>query len=157
MPVINSDAVRKTIAGKLGRHIAAFNEGLYNPDMYTRMMREAEKQILDGKGAILDATFGHKPHRDRAARLAAKHKLPWLMIHCYASDEITKQRLDRRLSGGKDLSDGRWETTWRRKQQSSRSKSCPPILVSSWIQIRRPNSSSAQARGLCVHGSRKCE
>jgi predicted kinase len=109
MPVINSDAVRKTSAGKLGRHIAALNEGLYNPDMYTRMIREAEKQTLDGKGAILDATFGHKRHRDRAARLAAKHKLPRLMIRCYASDEITKQRLDRRLSGGKDLSDGRWE------------------------------------------------
>jgi uncharacterized protein len=31
------------------------------------------------------------------------------MIHCYASDEITKQRLGRRLSGGKDFSDGRWE------------------------------------------------
>jgi predicted kinase len=109
MPVINSDAARKTSAGKLGRHIAAFNEGLYNPEMYTRMMREAEKQILDGKGTILDATFGHKRHRDRAARLAAKHKVFWLMIRCYASDENTKQCLDRRLSGGKDLSEGRWE------------------------------------------------
>jgi predicted kinase len=113
MPVINSDALRKTIGGKLGPHIAPFNQRLYSADMtektYTRMMRGAERQILDGKGAILDATFGDKRQREKAARLAERLNVPVLMIHCYASDEITKQRLDQRLSEGKDLSDGRWE------------------------------------------------
>lgn len=76
---------------------------------YVKMVRDAEKQILSGKGAILDATFGQKRHREKAARLAAKHKVPLLMIHCRASDETTKQRLDRRMLEGQDLSDGRWE------------------------------------------------
>jgi uncharacterized protein len=113
MPVINSDAVRKAIAGKPGRQVVLFNEGIYSANMtektYAKMAREAEKQILEGKGAVLDATFGRKKHRELIVRLAQKHKVPLLLIHCWASEETTEQRLDRRALEGKDLSDGRWE------------------------------------------------
>jgi predicted kinase len=113
LPVINSDSVRKAIAGKLGRQVVPFNEGIYSVNMtektYTKIAREAEKQILEGKGAVLDATFGRKKHREMMVRLAEKHKVPLLLIHCWASEETTRQRLDRRGLEGKDLSDGRWE------------------------------------------------
>jgi uncharacterized protein len=113
MPVINSDTVRKAIAGKPASQRVPFNEGIYRREMtektYGRMMRAAEKQLLEGGGAILDATFAKRRHREKAARLAAKHKVPLLVIHCYASDELTKQRLERRTLEGKDVSDGRWE------------------------------------------------
>jgi predicted kinase len=112
-PVINSDTVRKTIAGKLGRHIVSFNEGIYSANMtektYAKLAREAEKQLLEGRGAILDATFGQRKHREMIVRLAEKHKIPLLFIHCSVSEEITQQRLNRRMLEGKDLSDGRWE------------------------------------------------
>lgn len=112
-PVINSDTVRKTIAGKLGRHIVSFNEGIYSANMtektYAKLAREAEKQLLEGRGAILDATFGQKKPREMIIRLAEKHKIPLLFIHCAVSEEITQQRLNRRMLEGKDLSDGRWE------------------------------------------------
>jgi hypothetical protein len=113
MPVINSDTLRKVIAGKLGRQAVPFNEGIYSQNMtektYAKIAREAEKQILEGKSAILDATFGQKKHRKMIVRLAEKHKVPLLLIHCSASEEVTEQRLDRRALEGTDLSDGRWE------------------------------------------------
>ena len=113
MPVINSDAVRKAIAGRLGRPAVPFNEGIYSANMtektYAKIAREAEKQILEGKGAILDATFGKKSHREMIVRLAEKHTVPLVLIHCVASDETTEKRLAQREAEGKDVSDGRWE------------------------------------------------
>jgi aminoglycoside phosphotransferase family enzyme/predicted kinase len=113
MPVINSDTLRKGIAGKLGRQAVPFNEGIYSLNMtektYARIAQEAEKQMIDGAGAILDATFGQKRQREKLVRLAKKHNVPLLVISCATCDEIVKQRLDQRASEGKDLSDGRWE------------------------------------------------
>ena len=113
LPVINSDSVRKAMAGKSGRQTVVFNEGIYSLTMtqktYAKMAREAEKQILNGAGAILDATFGQKAHREKISKLAAKHKIPLVLIHCVASEETSKKRLDLRAAEGKDISDGRWE------------------------------------------------
>jgi uncharacterized protein len=113
MPVINSDTVRKAIAGKLGRQAVPYNEGIYSLNMtektYAKIAREAEKQILKGEGAILDATFGLKAHREKIIRLAKNHTVPLVLIHCVASDETTEKRLAQREAEGKDVSDGRWE------------------------------------------------
>jgi aminoglycoside phosphotransferase family enzyme/predicted kinase len=112
MPVINSDTVRKAIAGN-GRQRVPFNEGIYCPTMtektYTKMAREAEKQIFAGTGAIIDATFGQRAHREKIVRLAEKHTVPLVLIECVASDETTEKRLAQREAEGKDVSDGRWE------------------------------------------------
>jgi predicted kinase len=113
MPLINSDTLRKAIAGKLGRQAVPFNEGIYSANMtektYAKIAREAETQILEGKGAILDATFGQKALREKIVRLAERHRVPLVLIHCVASDETTEKRLAQRQAEGKDASDGRWE------------------------------------------------
>jgi uncharacterized protein len=113
MPVINSDMIRKAIAGSPGRQAVPLNQGIYSSKMtektYTKMAQEAEKQILKGEGAILDATFGQKAHREKIVRLAEKHAVPLVLIHCVASDETTQKRLAQREAEGKDISDGRWE------------------------------------------------
>jgi len=113
MPVINSDSVRKTIAGKSGRVAVLFNEGIYSLMMtektYAMMAKEAEKQILSGTGAILDATFLNKTHREKIARLADKHKIPLFVIHCVAFEGTIRKRLAQRAEVGKDVSDGRCE------------------------------------------------
>lgn len=113
MPVINSDTVRKTIAEKSGWQNVAFNTGIYNPRMtektYGTMAREAGKRIRSGSGVILDATFGRKAHREKIIRLAERHRVPFFLIHCVASEETTKNRLVQRALEGKDISDGRWE------------------------------------------------
>jgi hypothetical protein len=113
MSVINSDVVRKVIAGKRGRDVAPLNQGIYSPTMtektYARMARQAERQILLGQGAILDATFARRVQREKMAQLAAKHKIPIFVIRCFATDELTHRRLAARAAEGRDVSDGRWE------------------------------------------------
>jgi hypothetical protein len=113
MAVINSDTVRKSMAGTADRRVVPFNKGTYCPDMtertYAKMAREVEKQILKGNGAILDATFARQSQREKMAQLAAKHKVPIFLIHCFATDELTHRRLATRAADGRDVSDARWE------------------------------------------------
>jgi uncharacterized protein len=122
LPVINSDVVRKELAGDSGRHVVAFERGIYSQAMtdrtYAEIARLAEKEITATNGAILDATFGRRADRERVLRLAAKHSVPLAVIHCVASDETTKKRLARRAEEGKDISDGRWEIYVRQKETS---------------------------------------
>jgi predicted kinase len=86
------------------------NRGIYSRTMtvktYARMARQAEKQILMGQGAILDATFVRRAHREKMTQLAAKHKVPIFAIHCSATDELTHRRLVARATEGRDVSDG---------------------------------------------------
>jgi aminoglycoside phosphotransferase family enzyme/predicted kinase len=113
LPVINSDAVRKAMAGVAGPHAVAMGEDIYSPTMtartYARMAREAEKQVAAKSGAILDATYMQREQRGKLRRLAARHRIPLLFIHCAVSAELTRARLDARTAAGNDISDGRWE------------------------------------------------
>jgi aminoglycoside phosphotransferase family enzyme/predicted kinase len=113
MAVINSDAVRKAMVGKSGRESVPFNAGIYSRPMtektYKKMAQQAEEQILNKSGAILDATFGQKARREKIIRLAERYQVPLFWIHCSASEETTRNRLTQRALDGKDISDGRWE------------------------------------------------
>ncbi|MGE5220396.1 MAG: AAA family ATPase [Chloroflexota bacterium] len=113
MCVINSDVVRKLIAAKPGRHPVRYREGIYNPAMtektYAHMARQAEEQIRQGRGAILDATFARRAHREKFAALARKFRIPLIVVHCSASDATSEKRLHLRAAQGTDVSDGRWE------------------------------------------------
>jgi uncharacterized protein len=119
IPVISSDVIRKAIAGSPGRQVVPLDRGIYGSKMtektYAKMAQEAKKQILEGEGAILDATFAQRAHRERIVRLAEKHRVPLVLIHCFASDETTKKRLAEREAEGKDVSDGRWEVYCKQK------------------------------------------
>ncbi len=113
LAVVNSDVVRKKIAGKLGRQSHPFEAGIYSPTMtertYAKMAREAERLLRQGRTTILDATFVRRSHRERIMKLAEKHGVPMVVIHCSASDSATETRLSRRLVENRDISDGRWE------------------------------------------------
>jgi hypothetical protein len=113
LSVINSDVVRKRLAGKTGRFPVPMNQGIYSPAMtertYASMAREAERRTVAGQGVILDATYIQRAHREKIARLAERHRVPLAVIHCSAPDSTTQERLGRRTSEGRDISDGRWE------------------------------------------------
>jgi uncharacterized protein len=113
MPVINSDTVRKSLAGVSGRQHVAYENGIYSRIMtkktYAKMAREAEKLLKSGTGAILDATFSQRNNRQRIARLCDKYGVPLTVMCCRASDETTRARLAQRAVEGHDTSDGRWE------------------------------------------------
>ncbi|HWH76480.1 MAG TPA: AAA family ATPase, partial [Candidatus Binatus sp.] len=112
LTVINSDVVRKSITGKTGPQDSPLQRGIYAPAMteltYADMLRQTEKQIEHGSGAIVDATFGRRAQREKFLRLAEKHHVPLAVIHCAASDAATEKRLLRRAMEGRDISDGRW-------------------------------------------------
>ncbi len=114
LPVYNSDVIRKSLSGVVGRRVVKLNQDIYGrattEKTYTGMARKAEKQILMGNGAILDATFVRKSHRERIAGLAARHKIPLLIIHCWTSDSTAEKRLRLRAAQGMDVSDARWES-----------------------------------------------
>lgn len=113
MPVSNSDVVRKKLAGKTGRRLVPLNDDIYSPAFtektYAKIARDAEKKIILGQGAILDATFNRASQREKVVQLAAKHKVPLLLIHCSADEATTERRLRLREAQGTDVSDGRWE------------------------------------------------
>ena len=113
VPTINSDVVRKELAGKQGRQPAPYNQGIYSASMtektYAKMAREAEQLILSGRGVILDGTFMKRSQRQKILGLAQKQQIPLLAIHCMVSEDITQERLAQRASVGTDVSDGRWE------------------------------------------------
>jgi uncharacterized protein len=111
--VINSDTVRKLLAGASNRQQVAYETGIYSRIMtkktYAKMAREAEKLLKSGTGAILDATFSQRNDRQSIARLCDKYEVPLAVICCHASDETTRARLAQRAGEGNDISDGRWE------------------------------------------------
>jgi uncharacterized protein len=120
VPTINSDIVRKALAGRSGRQAARYDEGIYSVTMtektYAKMARMADKLLANGRAVILDATFLRRVQREKIARLAEKHRIELLSIHCSAAGEITKERLLQRANLATDVSDGRWEIYLRQKE-----------------------------------------
>lgn len=111
--VINSDVVRKQIAGSAGQQIVPLNQGIYSPTMtektYAAMRRAVRQQVLLKQGAVLDATFIRRAQREKISRLAERYGISLLVIHCSAPEGITQNRLRRRVAQGTDVSDGRWD------------------------------------------------
>jgi predicted kinase len=111
--LINSDVVRKQMASKSGQQTVPLNEGIYSPAMtektYAGMVSEAKKQLVEGQGVILDATFGRRSQRERVVELAEQYGAPFAVIHCSAPPASIEQRLKERSAAGTDISDGRWE------------------------------------------------
>ena len=120
IPAVNSDIVRKALAGRSGRQTAPYSEGIYSATMtekiYAKMARMADKLLTQGRAVILDATFLRRAQREKIARIAEKHRIELLSIHCSAASEITKERLLQRASLATDVSDGRWEVYLKQKE-----------------------------------------
>lgn len=113
VPVLNSDSVRKNLAGVRGARRVAFAEDIYSPAMtartYSQLARAAEKYLVCGSSVIVDATFTQREQREKIIGLAAKLKLPLFFLHCSADPAVTKVRLLARSAAGTDISDGRWD------------------------------------------------
>jgi aminoglycoside phosphotransferase family enzyme/predicted kinase len=136
LPVFSSHAIRRGLAGKSGREDVPINAGIYRQPMtekiYGKIVRDAEKQILNGRGAILDATFAQRANREKMSRMAAKHNVPVFLIHCFATDATIKHRLAQRTTEGRDLSDGRWEIY---VEQKARCEAPSEIPVQHYLEL----------------------
>jgi aminoglycoside phosphotransferase family enzyme/predicted kinase len=131
LPVISSDVTRKTLAGaSVAPQLASYGEGIYSPAMtqrtYASLVEQAEPHILDGRGAILDATFRRQAHRAAIVNLAARTHVPLVVIHCRLSEGLVQERLVNRSEAGNDISDGRWEIYAAQKESFEPIRSIPP-------------------------------
>ncbi len=113
MALLQSDMIRKELAGKTGRQTVPYSAGIYSPALtektYTTMARRAERLSAQGKGVIVDATFGRRAQREKIIRFAAKQRIAAFMIHCSVDEQAIQTRLAQREAEGRDISDGRWE------------------------------------------------
>jgi len=113
--LITADVVRKELAGvAVDMRVAdAPDTGLYSPEMnarvYDEMHRRAGELLRDRRNVILDATYRRRSDREAAAAMATTHAARFAVVSCEASQDVIRDRLERRWASGTSLSDGRWE------------------------------------------------
>mgnify|MGYP001267544830 CR=1 FL=1 len=115
LQVVSTDETRKNLLGidPRERHYDAFDHGVYAPSItertYAAMIDRAEALLLAGQSVILDGCFTKRAQRARAVALANRMQVPLLVLDCRCSEELIRERLERRAAKSKGVSDGRWE------------------------------------------------
>jgi predicted kinase len=96
-PILRSDLLRLEVlkgedvfdgkvAGNMSKRLSVYDE----------MFRQADDLAGKGKGVILDATFVTQELRRRAAEIAAKHGLPFVILETSCPEEVSVERIKRR-------------------------------------------------------------
>ena len=82
----NEDIFDAKVAGNMSKRELVYDE----------MFRQAEDLAQKGKGMILDATFVTQKLRRRAAEVAAKSKIPFVILQTSCSENVSITRILRR-------------------------------------------------------------
>jgi aminoglycoside phosphotransferase family enzyme/predicted kinase len=108
---IRSDLERKRLAGLSisASATSAPNAGIYIPEMshrtYARLLECAESCLQTGFHTIVDAAFLEGTDRELFHGLAARLRLPLLIVACQADAATLSARVQARVASGKDPSD----------------------------------------------------
>jgi aminoglycoside phosphotransferase family enzyme/predicted kinase len=107
---LNSDVVRKELAGL--PPTTRGSADLYRPERsaetYATMLARAGTLLTEGDGAIVDATFQQRAHRDHVRALAARHAAAVLFVECDTSEDVIRHRLAQRRDDPMQPSDADW-------------------------------------------------
>jgi predicted kinase len=82
----NEDVFDPKVAGNMSKRMSVYDE----------MFRRADDLAGEGKGVILDATFVTQELRRRAAEIAAKHGLTFVILETSCPQEVSVERIKRR-------------------------------------------------------------
>jgi predicted kinase len=82
----NEDVFDAKVAGNMSKRELVYDE----------MFRQAENLAQKGKGVILDATFVTQKLRRRTAEIAAKNKIPFVILQTSCSEDASITRILRR-------------------------------------------------------------
>ena len=89
----------------------AFGSGAYSDaaknKVYDELFRRAERELTHGAGVLLDASFSSQRWRERAKRIAERHRVPLVFFYCTLSEAQQRERLRRRSREGASPSEGR--------------------------------------------------
>jgi len=96
-PILRSDLIRLEVLK--GQDI--FDEKVASDmskrvSVYDEMFRRADDLVQKSKGVILDATFVTQELRRRAAEIAAKHNMTFIIFQTHCSEEVSIARILRR-------------------------------------------------------------
>jgi aminoglycoside phosphotransferase family enzyme/predicted kinase len=111
--VLRSDEVRKRLAGvPASAHVYVdYDSGLYDPATtirtYRAMTREAVAAAEKGKRVVVDATFLASGLRKEFYETSVREGLNPFFVRCVANEHILRERVQRRMEGGADVSDAR--------------------------------------------------
>jgi len=82
----NEDIFDSKVAGNMNKRLSVYDE----------MFRQADDLARERKGVILDATFVTQELRRRAAKIAAKHGLTFVILETSCPQEVSVERIKRR-------------------------------------------------------------
>ena len=114
-PVFSSDEIRKQLAGVLltQRTASDLRADVYSEEMtertYAHLVRAGLAAVTIDSGAIIDATFSRRAHRDFVRDECGKVGVRLQMIELDASDEEIAHRLRQRDADSYEVSDARIE------------------------------------------------
>jgi predicted kinase len=92
---------------------AEYGEGLYRPDMrsrvYDELLRQASERLQERQSVILDGTFLTDDFRTRAYDLGYRHGAVPLHVQCMCPRQIAYDRIQQRIDTGRSKSEARTE------------------------------------------------
>ncbi|HVN76039.1 MAG TPA: AAA family ATPase [Thermoanaerobaculaceae bacterium] len=115
LQLIRSDVVRKELVGIAPdeRRWLPYDQGEYSPEMtdrtYAEMLERAKALLEVGHSVVLDGCYTKRLQRDGAVDLARRLGVPFLLLECRTSEDVIRERLERRAQKAGTVSDGRWE------------------------------------------------
>jgi len=96
-PILRSDLIRLEVL----KNEDVFDEKVASnmskrESVYDEMFRRSEDLVQTGRGVILDATFVTQELRRRAAEIAAKHNITFVILQTHCSEGASLARILRR-------------------------------------------------------------
>jgi len=96
-PILRSDLIRlEVLKGQDVFDEKVASDMSKRVSVYDEIFRRAEELVQKGKGVILDATFVTQELRRRAAEIAAKHNMTFVLLQTHCSEDVSIERIMRR-------------------------------------------------------------
>ena len=96
-PILRSDLIRlEVLKGQDVFDEKVASDMSKRVSVYDEIFRRAEELVQKGKGVILDATFVAQELRRRAAEIAAKHNMTFVLLQTHCSEDVSIERIMRR-------------------------------------------------------------
>jgi len=129
--IIQTDTVRKEmlrIPASEHRY-EGFGQGIYSADVsrktYAKALEMALGKLRTAGAVIIDASYKDREERSRAFEAGRRAGAEVVVLECICPEDIIEKRLQSRLSGGGDVSDGRWEIFQAQKGSFERIEEIP--------------------------------
>jgi predicted kinase len=112
---LSSDRIRKELAHVplRVRTAALQRRKLYSDEMtkrtYAALGQRAVERLREGKGVIVDATFGHRRYRDSFREVLARIGSDYCFLELQTARAVIKRRLAARTHSTTEISDARLE------------------------------------------------